>query len=84
MKRFICFAMALGIVFSLCGCNRSIIDTTYRFDEAIIKLPDGEVVKGKVDRWIDYEDGDQIQVTIGGTTYLVHSVNATLIANNPA
>lgn len=34
---------------------------------------------GKIESWKDYDDGDQIQVKIDGTTYLVHSVNIVLI-----
>jgi len=55
------------------------VDTTYTFDTAIISLPDGTVVKGEVDSWTDYEDGDQIQVVIDGVTYLVHSTNIVLV-----
>ena len=55
----------------LCGCNKQILDTTYRYDRAIIQLQDGTVT--------DFEDGDQIQVKINGVTYLVHSSNITLI-----
>lgn len=36
-------------------------------------------VAGKIESWKDYDDGDQIQVKIDGTTYLVHSVNIVLI-----
>ena len=61
--------------------NRQIIDTAQRFDHAMIKLADGEIVEGRVDSWRDYENSDQIQVTINGTTYLIHSMNATLIKN---
>ena len=71
------FVMPLAL---LTGCNKQIFDTTYSFDYAIISLPNGEVVEGKVDSWIDYEDGDQIQVKIKGTTYLVHSSDIALIA----
>lgn len=42
-------------------------------------LPNGEVVDGKIQSWRDYEDGDQIQVTVDGKTYLVHSTNIALI-----
>lgn len=62
------------------GCNRQIVDLTYKYDRAIISLPNGEVVDGKVDSWTDYEDGDQIQVKIDGVTYLVHSEDVVLIA----
>ena len=80
MKKVIALLLALLMVLSLAGCNRNILDTTYYFDHAIISLPDGEVVSGKVDKWSDYE-GDQIQIVIDGTTYLVHSADAVLIAN---
>jgi hypothetical protein len=63
----------------LSGCNKQIIDMTYSFDKAIISLPNGEVIEGKVESWSDYEDGDQIQVKINGDTYLVHSSNIVLI-----
>jgi ribosomal protein S1 len=63
---------------SVTGCNKQIIDTTYAFDKAIVKLQNDEVIEGEVDSWKDY-DGDQIQVKINGVTYLVHSSNVTLI-----
>jgi hypothetical protein len=59
--------------------NKNNFDTTYRFDQAIISMPDGSVVKGKVDSWTDYES-DAIQIKIGGKTYLTHYSNAVLIA----
>lgn len=70
--------MALAISFSGCG-NRQLFDTTYTFDKAIISMPDGSVVSGKVSSWRDYEDGDQIQVVVDGVTYLVHSSNIVLM-----
>lgn len=77
MVLFLIIIMSL----SLCSCNKQIFDTTYKFDKAIISLPNGELVEGKIDSWTDYEDGDQIQVKINGTTYLVHSEDIVLIAN---
>lgn len=79
MKKII--AMALTGTIALCmmtGCNKQIIDTTYKFNKAIISLPNGNIIEGKVDSWNDY-DGDQIQVKINGDTYLVHSSNVVLI-----
>lgn len=65
---------------SLAGCgNRQVFDTTFTFDKAIIELPNGEVVSGEVQSWKDYE-GDQLQVKVGGKTYLVHSSNVVLIS----
>ena len=51
------------------------------YEYAIIGLPNGEVVEGRVSSWTDFEDGDQIQVKIDGKTYLVHSSNVVLISN---
>ena len=82
MKKFIIAILALLMLtttLTACG-NRQLFDTTYKFDRAIISLPNGDVIDGKIDSWIDYEDGDQIQVKINGTTYLVHSSNIVLIA----
>ena len=63
----------------LVGCNKEIVDLTYAFDYAIVSLPNGEVVEGKVQSWKDYDDGDQIQVQIDGKRYLVHSSNIVLV-----
>lgn len=81
MKKILAMLMiTLLMVITLSSCgNKQIIDVTYRFDRAIISLPNGEVVDGKVEGWTDYEDGDQIQVKIDGVTYLVHSSNVVLI-----
>lgn len=62
-KRIFVFLVALAILATLIGCgNKQIFDTTLRFDQAIVSLPDGQVVSAKVQSWTDYEDGDQIQV----------------------
>ena len=72
--------ITIGVVLvGLTSCNKQIFDTTYSFDKAIIELPNGDVIEGEVKSWTDYDDGDQIQVNIDGTTYLVHSSNVTLI-----
>ena len=78
MKKFLMASLAAVLLCSMAGCNRQIIDTTYSFDTAIISLPDGNVIEGKVNSWRDY-DGDQIQVTVDGTTYLTHTSCVVLI-----
>lgn len=75
-KKFLALAVICTLL--LTGCNYQMMDTTYKFDRAIISLPNGEIVEGKVDSWKDYE-GDQIQVKIDGKTYLVHSSDIVLI-----
>lgn len=64
----------------LVGCNKQLIDMTYSFDRAIISLPNGEIVEGKIQSWKDFDDGDQVQVKINEKTYLVHSINVVLIS----
>lgn len=76
MKKLILIAVAL---FALTGCNKQLADTTFYFDQAMIQLPNGQVVEGKVQSWTDYADGEQIQVKIDGKTYLVHAENICLI-----
>lgn len=83
-KRALCMLAAILLVVAmmlmfLTGCNRQVIDTTYSYGKAVLALPDGSVVSGKIESWKDYDDGDQIQVKIDGTTYLVHSVDIVLI-----
>lgn len=79
MKRAAILTTVLLFAAVLSGCNKQIIDTTYRFDYAYIVLPNCECVEGRVDKWKDYDDGDQIQVTIDGTTYLTDTTRVTLI-----
>ena len=84
MKKLIAMLLCIIAVLSsllLAGCNKQMVDLTYSYEYAIIGLPNGEVVEGKVSSWTDYEDGDQLQVKINGKTYLVHSSNVVLISN---
>lgn len=78
-KRLTILLAGLGCVLALGGCNKQLIDVTYSFERAIIELPNGDIIEGKVSSWKDY-DGDQIQVKINGKTYLVHSSNVVLIS----
>ena len=59
--------------------NRRLIDTKNRFDRAVISLPNGEVVDGKVSSWLDYSDSDVVLISIDGKTYLTHYSNVCLI-----
>ena len=85
MKKFFGILLVAAMLLSLAtltvGCNKQMVDLTYSYEYAIIALPNGEVVEGKVSSWTDFEDGDQIQVKINGKTYLVHSSNIVLISD---
>ena len=79
----IVLAIVAMIIFAGCeetsGGYKQLFDTTYNFDRVQIKMPDGEVIKGAVDSWRDFEDGDQLQVVVNGVTYLTHATNVVLM-----
>ena len=81
MKKLTALILALILVFLMAGCNKQMVDLTYSYERAILVLPNGEVIEGRVSSWTDFEDGDQIQVRIDGKTYLVHSSNIVLISD---
>lgn len=88
MKKIIAIVLAVLLIGTMACCaeptaasyNKTFFDTTYSFEKAIIAMPDGTVIAGKVESWTDFEDGDQLQVKIDGKTYLTHSTNVVLIS----
>ena len=80
MKNVFVWMLLPALLLGLTACNKQMVDLTYSYEYAIIGLPNGETVEGKVSSWTDFEDGDQIQVKIDGKTYLVHSSNVVLIS----
>lgn len=83
MKKIVCLLLVLAAMLALCGCNQTIIDTTYHFDYAYVSLPDGTHVEGEVKGWRDWDDSSVMQVTFAdGTVYYTHSSNIVLIARD--
>ena len=79
MRRLIVVLLVIAVMLSLTSCNYQMTDWVYQYDYAIIKLPNGEVVEGKIVKWRDYE-GEQLQIVLeDGNTYLVSSNYTTLI-----
>lgn len=77
----------IGIIIALCGCvmltgcNKSVFDTNYSFDKAIIYRNGTEQVVN-IKKWDDYE-GEQIQLTLDdGSVVLVSSYNCILVHTN--
>lgn len=68
---------AITVIMLMTGCNKQVVDLTYSYSYAQLRMPDGTIVEGKLNSWDDY-DGDQLQVKIDGVTYLVHSSNVVL------
>ena len=81
MKKLTALVLALILTVLMTGCNKQMVDLTYSYERAVLSLPNGEVIEGKVSSWTDFEDGDQIQVKIDGKTYFVHSSNVVLISD---
>ena len=81
MKKIAALALLIGV--TLTGCNKQIVDLNYKFNRAIIYLPNGEVIEGRVESWKDYE-GEQLQVKIDGVVYLISSYNCVLIKDGEA
>lgn len=88
MKKKIIIAVVIVLVLALIGFiiywetthgNRRLIDNKNRFDRAMIALPNGEVVDGKLSSWLDYIDSDAVMVTVNGKTYMTHYANVVLI-----
>lgn len=80
MKKILIVIMAIVLLLSLTSCNVSMVDTTWSFERAIIRLPDGSVVEGKVHSWLDYDNTDTIQVKIDDKVYFTHVANVCLIS----
>lgn len=80
MKKILVGLALTGILFTFSACgNKSILDTTYRFNYAEFERPNGEVVSGKVLKWKDYE-GEQVQLKMeDGNVYIVNSSSNKLI-----
>ena len=83
MKRIALALVLLVAMVVLCGCNgfnMELIDTTWKFDQAVVNLTPDRVVEGVVQSWTDFDGSDMIQVRIDDAIYLTHSSNVVLIA----
>ena len=68
----------------LCGCigNSQIIDTTYTYKKAIVKMPNGEAKEVEVRSWADYANSDAIAITLkNGEHIYTHLNNVVLIGD---
>lgn len=84
MKRVVLLIIFLVIILVSCtGCyNKQLLDTTCHYDRAIVYLPNGEIVEGRVSSWTSWTsfgDGGAVQIKIDGKTYLTHICNVCLI-----
>lgn len=81
IKRILLVLVLIVVLVGLCGCsNMQLIDTTWKFDRAVVNLTNDRVVDGMVQSWTDFDGSDMIQVRIDDVIYLTHSSNVVLIA----
>ena len=84
MKKQLVLIIFLAMILISCtGChNMQLVGMTCHYDRAIIYLPNGEIVEGRVSSWTSWTsfgDGGAVQIKIDGKTYLTHICNVCLI-----
>jgi hypothetical protein len=77
VKKLLMVGSIIGCVL-LSGCNKTMIDTQYKFTKAKIVLGN-ETLTLDVKQWKDYEDSQIQIVTPDGKVYLTHSTNVLLM-----
>lgn len=80
MKRVFLLLVLILSLLTLCSCNKKMI-TSKDYDYAIIKLQNGEVIETSVRSWSNVDENNIQVTTTDGTTYLVNTVNLTLMNN---
>ncbi len=82
MRKIVLGAAVIFLAVLMSGCEGGVqlMDTTWTYEHAVISLPDGKTIEGKVESWLDFENSDQLQVKINGKTYLTHATNVVLIS----
>ena len=61
MKKIVTLIAAVMMVITMAGCgNVQMVDTTWSFEKAVIYLPNGDIIEGDVQSWVDFENSDMI------------------------
>lgn len=77
-KRKTIILITLITTLTLTACNKTMFDTNYTFDKAIIQKGDKEIIVD-IESWKDY-DGEQLQLELtDGSIILVSSYNTILV-----
>ena len=82
MKKLLCIILCAGcLILALSACNKQIIDFDCHFNYAYVRLPNGEMVEGRIKSWKDWNDSDMLQVTFyDDSIYYSHSTNIVLVS----
>ena len=80
MKKFLALILVLTFVVLLVGCSEGSApsNTSPKNLYAIITLPNGDVVEGKVKEYHRYDEGC-IEIHIGENVYYAHSARVALL-----
>ncbi|MDD6990173.1 hypothetical protein [Ruminococcus sp.] len=80
MKKFLALILILSFVILLGGCSQggALSNTNPKNLYAIITLPNGDVVEGKVKAYHRYDEGC-IEIHIDKNIYYVHSARVALV-----
>ncbi|MHB9781736.1 lipoprotein [Streptococcus sp. 10F2] len=80
MRKFVLYCLSLCVLVSLSGCgNKDVFSSEYTFDSAQIRMPNGDLIEGEVDKWAHDSDNDNVRVTFkNGKSYYTSSSNVVL------
>lgn len=76
-KKLLIFSLLLSSTL-LIGCNKQILDTTWKFNKAIIVIGD-EQIEVDIDSWSDYDDTTVQIKSKDGKVYLTDIKNILMI-----
>lgn len=76
-KKLLIFSLLLSSTL-LIGCNKQILDTTWKFDKAIIVIDD-EKIEVDIDSWKDFDDTTVQIKSKDGKVYLTDIKNVLMI-----
>ncbi len=85
MKKVFCtVVLVIVLVFLLVGCSEGSMpsDKNPKNLYAIITLPNGDIVEGKVKEYHRYDEGC-VEVYIGDDVYFVHSARVVFVNSHP-
>lgn len=78
-RKTIILITLITLITILTACNKTMFDTNYTFDKAIIQKGDKEIIVD-IESWTDYDDGEQLQLELtDGSVILVSSYNTILV-----
>lgn len=82
MRKIIAIVICLMLMVGLVGCG-DIFDTKSELKYAIVKLPNGEVVEGEIESYLNFND-QLLKIKFrDGNTYLTCFINAVLMVDMP-